>query len=100
MKKLILLLLTVTACVNIASAQDPHFSQFYYSPLTVNPAMTGSIEGTWRVGINYRNQWGSISAPSVYSTPSAFGDFRLFSGRFSGNSMGLGLLLLTDKAGD
>ncbi len=81
-------------------AQDPHFSQFYYSPLTLNPALTGGMNGTWRVGANYRNQWGSISAPAVYATPSAFADFKLLSGRFSGNYLGLGVLFLTDKAGD
>lgn len=99
MKKILLLLASAVVCFG-ASAQDTHFSQYYYSPLTMNPALTGNIEGTWRVGINYRNQWGSISAPSVYATPSAFADFRAFSGRFSGNALGIGLMLLTDKAGD
>src|ERR1700679_3361186 len=83
-----------------AFSQDTHFSQFYFSPLTMNPALTGSFEGTWRVGVNYRNQWGSISAPAVYATPSAFADFRITSGYFSHNYLGLGILLLTDKAGD
>jgi type IX secretion system PorP/SprF family membrane protein len=99
-KNLLLLVLAFVCSLNIALAQDPHFSQFYYSPLTINPALTGDIAGNWRVGLNYRNQWGSISAPSVYATPSVFADFRLFSGRYSGNSMGLGVVLLTDKAGD
>ena len=99
MKKILLLLASVFVMLG-ASAQDTHFSQFYDSPLTMNPALTGNIEGTWRVGVNYRNQWGSISAPSVYATPSAFVDFRAFSGRFSGNALGIGMLLLTDKAGD
>ncbi|MFN4882286.1 MAG: PorP/SprF family type IX secretion system membrane protein, partial [Bacteroidota bacterium] len=99
MKKIILL---VVMCMSMQSlfAQDPHFSQFYYSPLTLNPALTGSMNGTWRVGVNYRNQWGSISAPAVYATPSAFADFKILSGRFSGNYLGLGVLFLTDKAGD
>lgn len=82
------------------NAQDWHFSQFYYSPLTQDPALTGNMGGTARVGLNYRNQWGSISAPSVYSTPSIFADFQLMRGRFRGNSLGLGVLILNDVAGD
>lgn len=99
MKKYFLLLVMI-GTVGAAFAQDPHFSQFYYSPLTLNPALTGNMNGTWRVGVNYRNQWGSITAPAVYATPSAFADFKLLSGRFSGNYLGLGVLFLTDKAGD
>ena len=98
--KNILLLLSLILITRIAVSQDTHYSQFYYSPLTLNPALTGNFEGTWRVGANYRSQWGSISAPSVYSTPSVFADFKLGSSYFKYNSFGLGILLLTDKAGD
>ncbi|HEY8915865.1 MAG TPA: type IX secretion system membrane protein PorP/SprF, partial [Chitinophaga sp.] len=46
------------------TAQDLHFSQFFNSPLTTNPANTGFIpDGNYRVGINYRNQWASIPVP-------------------------------------
>lgn len=83
-----------------ASAQDWHWSQFYYSPMTQNPALTGNMTGTARVGLNYRSQWGSISAPNVYSTPSVWADFQMMRGRFRGNSMGAGLLVLNDVAGD
>jgi type IX secretion system PorP/SprF family membrane protein len=41
-------------------SQDFHFSQFYASPLNLNPALTGSTELT-RVGINYRKQWPGLS---------------------------------------
>ncbi len=83
-----------------ASAQDWHFSQFYYTPLAQDPALTGNMTGTARVGLNYRSQWGSISAPSVYSTPSVWADFQLMRGRFRGNSLGLGMLIINDVAGD
>lgn len=82
------------------SAQDWHFSQFYYAPLTQNPALTGNMGGTARIGANYRSQWGSITAPSVYSTFDVFADFQLLRGRFRGNSLGLGVLILNDVAGD
>jgi type IX secretion system PorP/SprF family membrane protein len=100
MKKQLLLLLAFVFSLQLAKAQDPHYSQFYYSPFIVNPALTGNIEGNWRVGLNYKNQWGSISAPSVYSTPSVWGDVRLYNGRFTGNSFGIGGIVLADRAGD
>ncbi|MGN6166347.1 MAG: type IX secretion system membrane protein PorP/SprF, partial [Flavisolibacter sp.] len=43
-----------------AFGQDLHFSQFFNSPLTTNPANTGFIpDGDFRLGINYRDQWSS-----------------------------------------
>lgn len=41
-------------------AQDIHFSQFYTSPLTLNPALTGNYFGDLRITGNYRTQWKSI----------------------------------------
>lgn len=37
-------------------AQDPVFTQFYASPILMNPAFAGS-EGNTRIGLGYRNQW-------------------------------------------
>ena len=31
-------------------AQDPHFSQFFSSPMTLNPAFTGKFDGVSRRG--------------------------------------------------
>lgn len=39
------------------SGQDKHFTQFYAVPLTLNPALTGQMEGKYRVGLVYRDQW-------------------------------------------
>jgi type IX secretion system PorP/SprF family membrane protein len=57
----------------MANAQDPHFSQFFASPLTLNPAFTGKFNGTWRLAANHRDQWPSI--PKAYVTSSASIDF-------------------------
>lgn len=53
-------------------AQDPQFSQFYASPLYLNPALTGSAD-RGRVGVNYRNQWPSLS--HSFTTTSAYLDY-------------------------
>ncbi len=54
-----------------AHAQDPHYSQFFSSPLTLNPAFTGKFSGTYRLAGNYRNQWPSINNAFTTSTFSA-----------------------------
>ena len=57
------------------SAQDIHFSMFYASPITLNPALTGVFDGTYRVAAIYRNQWQSVSTP--YNTFAASFDIKL-----------------------
>jgi type IX secretion system PorP/SprF family membrane protein len=42
-------------------AQDPAFSQFYASPLYINPALAGTTE-CGRLGLNYRLQWPGFDA--------------------------------------
>ena len=49
-------------------AQDPAFSQFFASPLTLNPALTGKFSGVVRVAGNYRDQWPQINNASVSYT--------------------------------
>lgn len=55
-----------------AQAQDPQFSQFYASPIYLNPALTGAMD-RGRVGINYRNQWPSLA--HSFTTLSAYVDY-------------------------
>lgn len=82
-----------------AAAQDLHFSQWFNSPLTTNPANTGFIpDADYRVGINYRNQWSTImSVP--YKTMSIWGDAQVFRDRIESGWLGLGGLILRDVAG-
>ena len=73
MKKLknIFLILCVTVVAESINAQDPSFSQFFSSPLNINPALTANIMGKWRVISNYRNQWIGPSNPYTTGTISA-----------------------------
>src|SRR5678810_1107516 len=59
-------------------AQDPHFSQFFSSPLTLNPAFTGKFNGQVRAAANYRNQWPTINR--AYETGTASVDFPILGG--------------------
>ena len=56
---------TAIACsafvINNAKAQvDPHFSQYYIYPQWLNPALTGVMDGDYRVAGIYRSQWQNI----------------------------------------
>ncbi len=78
--------------------QDIHFSQFYNSPLNLNPALTGYFDGDYRFVANHRNQWSSITVP--YVTFSASVDSRYSNVKLKKTILGLGLTFNSDKAGD
>ena len=63
------------------SSQDIHFSQFYMSPLNLNPAMTGVMNGNVRLTGNYRNQWASVLRDKSFRTYSVSYDQRFAVGR-------------------
>jgi len=85
--------------VSCAFSQDLHFSQFFNSPLTTNPANTGFIpDGDYRLGINYRDQWSSVMTVP-YKTMSAFGDMQVMKNRFENGWLGVGGVILKDVAG-
>lgn len=76
--------------------QDFHFSQFYATPLTLNPALTGQFDGALRVSGIYRIQWNGVATSSyLYQTPSVSVDANFFKKR-----LGLGLVLLNDQTND
>jgi type IX secretion system PorP/SprF family membrane protein len=91
----LLFLLDVTGL----QAQDLHFSQWFNSPLTTNPANTGFIpDADYRLGANYRNQWSSVMS-EPYKTMSIFGDAQVFRNRIQSGWLGLGGVILHDVAG-
>jgi type IX secretion system PorP/SprF family membrane protein len=52
----------------VANAQiDPHFSQYYIHPMTLNPALTGAIEGDYRVSSVWRSQYSNMLTTSGIS---------------------------------
>ena len=53
-----------------SKAQDIHFSQFYENAILQNPALTGIFSGDYKVGFDYRSQWGSQFVP--YNTTMVF----------------------------
>lgn len=75
-KKGVLILVSVLGLGWQVSAQDLHFSQFYASPLTLNPALTGALNGRYRMAMIYRDQWNKV-LDSPYSSTSAAIDLRM-----------------------
>ncbi len=72
-------------------AQDPIFSQFYLSPLQLNPGLTGITDGP-RFSVNYRNQFpGFNNAYRTYAL--SYDQF------FDQMNSGVGFWLLSDDAG-
>ena len=80
------------------TAQDRHFTQFYASPLTLNPALTGAFDGKYRVGAIYRDQWSGI-LDQPYQTFSLGADLRFspFKNNFDKDKIGVGLLFYRDQ---
>jgi type IX secretion system PorP/SprF family membrane protein len=77
-------------------AQDPAFSQFFVSPLTLNPALTGKFNGDVRVAGNYRDQWPTINNAFITSTISL--DMPILRNRLpENNTWGIGIMGMTDK---
>ena len=60
MKKLYILV-GIMIFGGVLVAQDFHFSQYQWSPLYLNPALTGNMsKGAHRVILKHRNQWSSV----------------------------------------
>jgi type IX secretion system PorP/SprF family membrane protein len=96
MRKLLVCICALLAC-QMVKAQDPHFSQFFASPLTLNPAFTGKFGGTWRLAANHRDQWPSI--PKAYVTTSASIDFPILKSRIPDKDVfGVGVSGLSDAS--
>lgn len=86
-------------------AQDRHFTLYNYSPLTLNPAFTGSFLGTVRVGGIFRDQAYSMSnaidiskGKNIYLTQSFYVDAPVLTVR-KRDWVSVGLTGYTDKAG-
>jgi type IX secretion system PorP/SprF family membrane protein len=96
--KILLLTILLATMAGYGHAQDLHFSQYFNTPLLVNPANTGfNPDYDFRLGANYRNQWANVGNP--YKTMSVWGDTKMFTNRFENGWIGVGASLLKDAAG-
>src|SRR5436305_11601842 len=98
MRKLLCSFIILTFVIG-SHAQDPNFSQFFASPLTLNPALTGKFDGVYRVAGNYRNQWPTIY--NAFTTYTVSFDAGILKNRIPEyDQFGVGILGFADQAGD
>lgn len=90
MSKLYKIILLVFLLQVYARAQDMHFTQFYASPLYLNPAFAGAECS--RATLTYRNQW-----PGINTTYKSY--LLGLDHYFAENNLGVGLLVGSDVAG-
>ncbi len=96
MKKIVFIIFIFLLLENV-HAQDPHFSQFFASPLTLNPAFTGKFNGTVRVAGNYRNQWPEINRAFITNTASV--DFQILQNKIAyTDNWGVGMMAYSDNS--
>jgi type IX secretion system PorP/SprF family membrane protein len=74
-----------------AFAQDAQFTQFFNTPVYINPALTGTTE-QWRANLLHRSQWLAIDAQHLSTTLSGELHIPLI-------RSGVGILLSHDLAG-
>ncbi|MBZ0098367.1 MAG: type IX secretion system membrane protein PorP/SprF, partial [Taibaiella sp.] len=99
MKKILLGVGVAMIFTTSGMAQDAHFTQYFASPLTLNPALTGLTQCDARLAANYRNQWGSVSS-NPYTTATISYDMATMKGALgNGDALGVGLLGFYDRSG-
>ena len=81
--------------------QDPSFSQFFSSPLNINPGLTANINADWRAISNFRDQW--IGPASPYVTGTVSYDMKIMQNKVpnvetENNIIGIGTMLMFDHA--
>jgi type IX secretion system PorP/SprF family membrane protein len=82
-----------------AFSQDPHFSQYFSSPLTLNPAYTGKFNGAFRLTANHKNQWPTIN--NAFTTSTVSYDFSILDNQIGYyDTWGVGILAVNDKTGN
>lgn len=81
----------------VASAQDPNFSQFIASPLSINPALTSNGESSWRAMSNVRTQWVGIGSSYITQSLSVDGKLKKLD---DDNYLGIGGMVIAEKAMD
>jgi type IX secretion system PorP/SprF family membrane protein len=80
------------------SAQDIHYTQFYNSPININPALTGIYNGDQRYMGSVRDQWRSVPVP--WFTFSGSYDQKIYLDKHEEGFFGVGGIFNYDRQGD
>lgn len=94
--KIYILSICFFSITSTSVGQDPHFTQYYTTPLLVNPAYTGVFNGSLRIASTYRQQWSSLGAP--FNTMAVGVDGKVFNdGVYHQNPFNIGVVFQSDK---
>ena len=91
MKKLYIILLLLAA-INLQAQQDPHYTQYMYNTISVNPAYAGS-RGVFSIAGLHRSQWVGLEGAPRTQTLS------LHTPIGKKGKVGLGFSLINDQLG-
>ncbi|HNW99225.1 MAG TPA: PorP/SprF family type IX secretion system membrane protein [Bacteroidales bacterium] len=98
MNKRLLNIIIYLFFVLFIQAQDIHLTQYYTSPLNLNPAVSGFFYGTQRFTMQNKSQWRSVTVP--FKTFSASVDMPVIKRLLKQDMFGVGLVVNRDIAGD
>jgi len=94
----LVIFMSILFAKNDLLGQDIHYSQFYNSPLNINPALTGIFNGDVRIIGSVRDQWRQVEVP--YTTFSANYDMKIYPKKNRDkNFFGFGAIFNYDRAG-
>lgn len=102
--KVLLSVVFLTGTSSLVHAQDFMYSQYFNSPLSLNPGMTGYTRYDFRVGTIQRNQWIQRGIP--FSTSGIYSDVSIKLGAVKGvvtdgtPTLGIGFLGINDQLGN
>jgi len=82
---------------SLTFGQDVHFSQLQETPLWLNPANAGFMNGYFRAIANYRNQWATMG--NAYQTMAVSVDASTLKTKTNLAYLGIGLFVFNDQAG-
>ena len=91
LKKVVLLAILFLSAAQVKAQYEPHFTQYMFNEMFINPAYAGARECISATGL-YRKQWVGIDGAPVTETVSIHSPF-------FDNKMGIGLAVVNEKIG-
>jgi type IX secretion system PorP/SprF family membrane protein len=98
MKKHIFNTIFGLSSITAFTQQDQHLSQWFASPVMINPACAGSSQETMRFYSAFRTQWFTATS-TAYRTIAASYDVKLTPSRLNTGNFGVGLTFFNDAQG-
>ena len=89
MKRLLIIILIISAGQWTRAQQVPFYSQYFFNPFIYNPSFTGQSQET-RAFLSHRNQWTGIQGAPITT-------ILTLDGPIQGEKAGLGLNMYSDK---